>query len=343
MTFAEAARIMMTKSPVIKPLTITSNGDYTAPVGVDGYNPITVSVPSGGGVIIPLNVVEPGSYWAKDYGCDGFDPVNVSDIYKKLYEQLTGELPDVPDDNGNIIPDAVTNSDDDAFADYLRHISFGADGGSVTSHGLDGDTEFKFEVYVKKVIYTDGSTAYVTSVKLTTKNLVTGQEYVQTTNTYASLAGEPAHRVKITDVSVSSSAVNITFDFIHGSTGDVITSKTVQATVDSVGGTLFRGEKDWWSSVTQNSDNISCAYDTASWSTMFSLIMNTLNGKTMKVLFDNESVLDPETNTYSPSWYYEGLITIDNWKTGDKYSTIAIAYDLKPYKYSYDDPTIKSL
>ena len=87
----------------------------------------------------------------------------------------------------------------------------------------------------------------------------------------------------------------------------------------------------------------SFAYDTATWSTMFSLIMNTLNGKTMKVLLDNESVLNPETNTYSPSWYYEGLITIDNWKTGDKYSTISIAYDLKPYKYSYDDPTIKSL
>ena len=48
MTFTEAARIMMIESPVIKPLTITSNGDYTAPVGVDGYNPIKVSVPSEG-------------------------------------------------------------------------------------------------------------------------------------------------------------------------------------------------------------------------------------------------------------------------------------------------------
>ena len=47
MTFAEAARIMMTKSPVIEPLTITSNGEYTAPAGVDGYNPILVSVTSG--------------------------------------------------------------------------------------------------------------------------------------------------------------------------------------------------------------------------------------------------------------------------------------------------------
>lgn len=52
MTFTEAARIMMTKNPVIKPLTITSNGEYTAPNGVDGYNPILVNVPesSSGGI-----------------------------------------------------------------------------------------------------------------------------------------------------------------------------------------------------------------------------------------------------------------------------------------------------
>ena len=48
MTFAEAARIMMSGSPVIEPLTITSNGEYNAPAGVHGYNPIKVSVPSGG-------------------------------------------------------------------------------------------------------------------------------------------------------------------------------------------------------------------------------------------------------------------------------------------------------
>lgn len=47
MTFSEAARIMMTESPVIEPLTITSNGEYIAPTGVHGYNPILVSVPSG--------------------------------------------------------------------------------------------------------------------------------------------------------------------------------------------------------------------------------------------------------------------------------------------------------
>jgi hypothetical protein len=35
--------------PIIKPLEITGNGTYTAPDGVDGYSPVTVNVPTGGG------------------------------------------------------------------------------------------------------------------------------------------------------------------------------------------------------------------------------------------------------------------------------------------------------
>ena len=34
--------------PVIAPLNITENGEYTAHSGVDGYNPVTVNVPTGG-------------------------------------------------------------------------------------------------------------------------------------------------------------------------------------------------------------------------------------------------------------------------------------------------------
>ena len=35
-------------SPVINPLSVTANGTYTAPSGVDGYSPINVNVPQGG-------------------------------------------------------------------------------------------------------------------------------------------------------------------------------------------------------------------------------------------------------------------------------------------------------
>ena len=45
MTFAEAAMIMMSgSSPNIKPLVITENGKYIAPMGIDGYNPVEVKV-----------------------------------------------------------------------------------------------------------------------------------------------------------------------------------------------------------------------------------------------------------------------------------------------------------
>lgn len=36
-------------SPVVEPLTVTENGTYTAPSGVDGYNPVTVNVAGSGG------------------------------------------------------------------------------------------------------------------------------------------------------------------------------------------------------------------------------------------------------------------------------------------------------
>lgn len=36
-------------SATIEPLTVTTNGTYTAPSGVDGYSPVTVSVSGGGG------------------------------------------------------------------------------------------------------------------------------------------------------------------------------------------------------------------------------------------------------------------------------------------------------
>lgn len=48
MTFAEAAMIMMSGegSKVIQSLTVTANGTYTAPEGVDGYDPVYVKVPT---------------------------------------------------------------------------------------------------------------------------------------------------------------------------------------------------------------------------------------------------------------------------------------------------------
>lgn len=86
----------------VKGLTITKNGTYTAPSGYVGFNPITTNVdvtPK----IQELAVSEPGTYYAKTYSCDGFDPVIVSDKYKKLYKQAKGE--------GESIDTGVTDED----------------------------------------------------------------------------------------------------------------------------------------------------------------------------------------------------------------------------------------
>lgn len=51
--------------PIIEPLSVTENGTYTAPNGVDGYSPVTVNVPIPDGYIKPagaLEVTENGSY-----------------------------------------------------------------------------------------------------------------------------------------------------------------------------------------------------------------------------------------------------------------------------------------
>ena len=43
--------------PVIEPLVVTENGTYTAPDGVDGYSPVTVNVPTGGGDDVARSIV----------------------------------------------------------------------------------------------------------------------------------------------------------------------------------------------------------------------------------------------------------------------------------------------
>ena len=48
---------------VIEPLSVTENGTYTAPAGMDGYNPVTVAVPEPSGTI---NITENGTFSVVD-------------------------------------------------------------------------------------------------------------------------------------------------------------------------------------------------------------------------------------------------------------------------------------
>lgn len=62
--------------PEIQPLSVTENGEYYAPVGVDGYNPVLVSIPSEEPSLQSLTVTQNGIY-LPDTGYDGFDSVSV--------------------------------------------------------------------------------------------------------------------------------------------------------------------------------------------------------------------------------------------------------------------------
>lgn len=62
--------------PVIEPKAITENGTYSAPEGVDGFNPVTVHVSGGGAIIEPKTITENGTYSAPS-GVDGYNPIDV--------------------------------------------------------------------------------------------------------------------------------------------------------------------------------------------------------------------------------------------------------------------------
>lgn len=67
---------MAESNAVIEPLQITENGTYTAPAGVDGYNPVTVDVPAPEIKLQDKTITENGEYTA-DSGFDGLGKVLV--------------------------------------------------------------------------------------------------------------------------------------------------------------------------------------------------------------------------------------------------------------------------
>ena len=62
---------------VIESLSVTENGTYQVPEGVDGYNPVSVNVPSVTPVLETLSVTENGTY-TPGSGVDGFNEVSVN-------------------------------------------------------------------------------------------------------------------------------------------------------------------------------------------------------------------------------------------------------------------------
>lgn len=101
-------------------VTFTKNGSYRIDYPIKyAWNPIIVNVDTNP-VINSLSVSEPGTYHAYSYLCNGFDPVIVSDKYKKLYEQAKGNGSNVNtgivDKDGNEV--VLDNAVETAWTDW---------------------------------------------------------------------------------------------------------------------------------------------------------------------------------------------------------------------------------
>lgn len=134
--------VYVSVAPNLTTVSIAENGEYEPPSGYDGYSKVTVNVQTAAN-IQELTVTEPGTYNAADYGCDGFDPVNVSDVYKKLYEQATGGGDSIDsgitDPNGDeVILDNAIETDWDA----ITHIEI--DAGELTLTEPNTGLQLKF-------------------------------------------------------------------------------------------------------------------------------------------------------------------------------------------------------
>lgn len=59
------------------------------------------------------------------------------------------------------------------------------------------------------------------------------------------------------------------------------------------------------------------------WAGIKAEISNFLHGKQVKVVDEDQS-----------EWYFLGRVSVNEWKSSEKYSTITLDYDLEPFKYS---------
>lgn len=145
-------------------VTFTKNGSYRIDSPIKyAWNPIIVNVDTNP-VINSLSVSEPGTYHAYSYSCNGFDPVIVSDKYKKLYEQAKGNGETLTDEYGNEIDNAIEISSDD-LSEYTEALTLTKYGGAVTLYPIgDGDVAISIQPMVIGPPLNDTSVPPINSV-----------------------------------------------------------------------------------------------------------------------------------------------------------------------------------
>lgn len=153
---------------VIQPLSVTQNGQYNAPEGVGGFNPVTVNVPKN---IRSITITRNGTYTAPA-GVDGYNPVIVNNPYEILWKQEHGQTEEIDtgltdEEDKPIIIDGLPVDD----IDDVINTGFPGD---VTFAALsDSGLIYVRLQYKETVITPDWETQYHISVTVT--NAQTGQ------------------------------------------------------------------------------------------------------------------------------------------------------------------------
>ena len=174
-------------SGVIQSLTVTQNGRYDAPAGVDGFNPVLVNVPdrydegysdgeeSVKAKIGEKHITQNGTYYAVSDGLEGFDPVVVNNPYETLYRLEHGDGEDIDtgitDAEGNNIIVNGKEVTGEEFDDIINAAFIGG-GGPVEAAISDGYNVVKLKCEL--VYTTSGGIEYVDPM-LTITNMKTGE------------------------------------------------------------------------------------------------------------------------------------------------------------------------
>ena len=124
------------REPVLETLSVTENGDYMPPEGVDGFSEVTVDVQGPVPVLVSLSVTENGTYTPG--GVDGFSEVTVdvpaSAVLNPLVDQASaGDIlsgKEAYDDQGNVLSGS-----------YVPHFQ------QLSDQASDGDLRYGRDAY----------------------------------------------------------------------------------------------------------------------------------------------------------------------------------------------------
>lgn len=186
----------------IQPLSVTENKEYNAAdYGCDGFNPVLVNVRTAA-VVKSITITSNGTY-IPPAGIDGYNPVIVDNPYEDLYKLQNGGGDDIDtgitDSDGNkiiITGEEISESD-------LNNLVNAAivGGGSAEAVVSDGNNLIKIKY---ELVYTIKNGVEYVDPKITITNMRTGDNYSAPSYFPAYNITADNHPPKSANVSISS-------------------------------------------------------------------------------------------------------------------------------------------